>query len=319
MKFTRTLLLAAALLPCTVALAQEWPAKPIRIVVPYTPGGSSDIIARAISQPLSDALKQTVVVENKPGANGNTGTDLVAKSPADGYTLLLCDVGALAITSSVYNKLPFDPSKDLRGVGMLAYSPHLLVVHPSVPANNLKELVALSKTTKLNFAVTAMGSAPHMAGVAVERASGAKWEYIPYKGGSQAIQDTIGGQTQVLMNGMLATLPFVQSGKLKVLGVSRATRVPLLPDVPTIAEQGVKGFESGTWQGVLAPAGTPPAVVARLAAELTRIIRSPDVRSRLTAQGAEVYTMSPPEFTQFFDKERSKWATVVNQSGVKLD
>ncbi|MEQ1684412.1 MAG: tripartite tricarboxylate transporter substrate binding protein [Burkholderiaceae bacterium] len=319
MKFTRTLLLAAALAPFGAAFAQDWPAKPIRIVVPYTPGGSSDIIARAISQPLADALKTTVVVENKPGANGNTGTDLVAKSPADGYTLLLCDVGALAITSSVYTKLPFDPSKDLRGVGMLAYSPHMLVVHPSVPANNLKELVALSKTTKLNFAVTAMGSAPHMAGVSVERASGAKWEYIPYKGGSQAIQDTIGGQTQVLMNGMLATLPFVQTGKLKVLGVSRATRVPLLPDVPTIAEQGVKGFESGTWQGVLVPAGTPPAVVAKLAAELTRIIRSPEIRSRLTAQGAEVYTMSPPEFTQFFDKERSKWATVVTQSGVKLD
>jgi tripartite-type tricarboxylate transporter receptor subunit TctC len=319
MRFTRTLLLAAALVPFGAAFGQEWPAKPIRIVVPYTPGGSSDIIARAISQPLADALKTTVVVENKPGANGNTGTDLVAKSPADGYTLLLCDVGALAITSSVYTKLPFDPSKDLRGVGMLAYSPHMLVVHPSVPANNLKELVALSKTTKLNFAVTAMGSAPHMAGVAVERASGAKWEYIPYKGGSQAIQDTIGGQTQVLMNGMLATLPFVQSGKLKVLGVSRATRVPMLPDVPTIAEQGVKGFESGTWQGVLVPAGTPPAVVAKLAAELTRIIRSPDIRSRLTAQGAEVYTMSPPEFTQFFEKERVKWATVVTQSGVKLD
>ncbi len=319
MKFPRSLLLVA-LVASGAAFAQEWPAnKPIRIVVPYTPGGSSDIIARAISQPLADALKTTVVVENKPGANGNTGTDLVAKSPADGYTLLLCDVGALAITSSVYTKLPFDPSKDLRGVGMLAYSPHMLVVHPSVPANNLKELVALSKTTKLNFAVTAMGSAPHMAGVAVERASGAKWEYIPYKGGSQAIQDTIGGQTQVLMNGMLATLPFVQSGKLKVLGVSRATRVPMLPDVPTIAEQGVKGFESGTWQGVLVPAGTPPAVMAKLATELTRIIRSPDIRSRLTAQGAEVYTMSPPEFTQFFEKERSKWATVVTQSGVKLD
>ena len=316
--FTWALAAVGALLAAETK-AQDWPSKPIRIVVPYTPGGSSDIIARAISQPLSEALKQTVVVENKPGANGNTGTDVVAKSPANGYTLLLCDVGALAITSSVYNKLPFDPSKDLRGVGMLAYSPHLLVVHPSVPANNLKELVALSKTTKLNFAVTAMGSAPHMAGVAVERASGAKWEYIPYKGGSQAIQDTIGGQTQVLMNGMLATLPFVQSGKLKVLGVSRATRVPLLPDVPTIAEQGVKGFESGTWQGVLAPAGTPPAVVARLAAELTRIIRSPEVRSRLTAQGAEVYTMSPPEFTQLFDRERSKWASVVTQSGVKLD
>ena len=312
-------LAAVGVLLAAETKAQDWPSKPIRIVVPYTPGGSSDIIARAISQPLADALKTTVVVENKPGANGNTGTDVVAKSPADGYTLLLCDVGALAITSSVYNKLPFDPSKDLRGVGMLAYSPHLLVVHPSVPANNLKELVALSKATKLNFAVTAMGSAPHMAGVAVERASGAKWEYIPYKGGSQAIQDTIGGQTQVLMNGMLATLPFVQSGKLKVLGVSRATRVPLLPDVPTIAEQGVKGFESGTWQGVLAPAGTPPAVVARLAAELTRIIRSPEVRARLSSQGAEVHTMSPPEFRTFFERERKRWARVVAEGGVKID
>ena len=298
----------------------EWrPTKPLRIVVPYTPGGSSDIIARAVSGPLGEALGQTVEVENRPGANGNTGTDVVAKSPPDGYTLLLCDVGALAITASVYDKLPFEPSKDLRGVSMLAYSPHMLVVHPSVPASNLKELVALSKTTKLNFAVTALGSAPHMAGIAVERASGAKWEYIPYKGGSQAIQDTIGGQTQVLMNGMLATLPHVQAGKLKVIGISRATRMPLVPEMPTIAEQGVAGFESGTWQGLLVPAATPPAVLARLSAELTRIIRSPEVRARLSAQGAEVYTMSPPEFSQFFERERSKWAAVVKQSGVRIE
>ena len=244
--------LALTLAPA-LALAQAWPGKTIRIVVPYTPGGSSDIIARSIATPLGEALKQTVIVENKPGANGNTGTDTVAKAPADGYTLLLCDVGALAITPSVYTKLPFDPKKDLRGVTMLAYSPHLLVVHPSVPANNLKELVALSQNSKLDFAVTAIGSAPHLAGVAVEKATGAKWQYIPYKGGSQAIGDTVAGQTQVLMNGMLATLPFVQSGKLKVLGVSKATRVPLLPDVPTIAEQGVAGFESGTWQGCWCP------------------------------------------------------------------
>jgi len=220
--------LALAVAPAAVH-AQAWPGKTIRIVVPYTPGGSSDIIARAIAQPLQDALKQTVIVENKPGANGNTGTDFVAKSPADGYTLLLCDVGALAITSSVYSKLPFDPKKDLRGITMLAYSPHLLVVHPSVKASSLKELVALSQNSKLDFAVTAIGSAPHLAGVAVEKATNAKWQYIPYKGGSQAIGDTVAGQTQVLMNGMLATLPFVQSGKLKVLGVSKATRVPLLP------------------------------------------------------------------------------------------
>ncbi|KNZ32156.1 MAG: ABC transporter substrate-binding protein [Methylibium sp. NZG] len=319
MGFTRSILVTAALLVAGATHAQEWPSKPIRIVVPYTPGGSSDIIARAISEPLAAALKTTVVVENKPGANGNTGTDLVAKSPADGYTLLLCDVGALAITPSVYTKLPFDPSKDLRGVSMLAYSPHLLVVHPSVPANNLKELVELSKKTKLNFAVTALGSAPHLAGVAVERASSAKWEYIPYKGGSQAIQDTIAGQTQVLMNGMLATLPHVQAGKLKVLGVSRSARAALLPETATIAEQGVKGFESGTWQGVLVPSGTPPAVLAKLSAELTRIIRSPEVRSRLSAQGAEVYTMSPTEFSQFYERERAKWASVVSQSGIKLD
>jgi tripartite-type tricarboxylate transporter receptor subunit TctC len=315
----RALLILALALAADAAAAQTWPGKTIRIVVPYTPGGSSDIIARAISQPLSDALKQTVIVENKPGANGNTGTDAVAKSPADGHTLLLCDVGALAITPSVYTKLPFDPKKDLRGVTMLAYSPHLLVVHPSVPAGNLKELVALSQARKLDFAVTAIGSAPHLAGVAVEKANGAKWQYIPYKGGSQAIGDTVAGQTQVLMNGMLATLPFVQSGKLKVLGVSKSTRVPLLPDVPTIAEQGVAGFESGTWQGLLVPAGTPNEVVARLSAELTRIIRSPDVRARLSAQGAEVHTMTPAEFAAFFEREQKRWASVVASGGVRIE
>jgi tripartite-type tricarboxylate transporter receptor subunit TctC len=311
-------LAAVALLAATGAAAQTWPNKPVRIVVPYPPGGSSDIIARAISQPLSEALKQTVVVENKPGANGNTGTDFVAKS-GDGHTLLLCDVGALAITASVYSKLPFEPSKDLRGITMLAYSPHLLVVHPSVPANNLQELVALSHKAKLNFAVSAIGSAPHLAGVAVEKATGAEWQYVPYKGGAQAIADTIAGQTQVLMNGMLATLPHVQAGKLKVLGVSKATRMPLLGQVPTIAEQGVKGFESGTWQGLLVPAGTPEVVVTRLAAELTRIIRSPEVRERLVSQGAEVHTMSPTEFSAFFERERKNWAAVVAQGGVKVD
>jgi len=302
-----------------VALAQAWPTKPIRIIVPYPPGGSSDIIARAISKPLSETLKQTVIIENKPGANGNTGTDYVAKSAPDGHTFLLCDVGALAITASVYGKLPFDPSKDLRGVTMLAYSPHLLVVHPSVPASNLAELVALSHKQPLNFAVTAIGSAPHVAGVAIERATGAKWTYIPYKGGSQAIGDTVAGQTQVLMNGMLATLPFVESGKLKVIGVSKARRAPLLANVPTIAEQGVKGFESGTWQGVLVPAGTPKAVVDKLNAELITIIRSPEVRERLVSQGAEVHTMTPAEFTQFFERERKTWATVVAQGGIKID
>ncbi len=301
------------------AQSQAWPSKPIRLVVPYPPGGSSDIIARAIAQPLSDALKQSVIVENKAGANGNLGAEFVARSAPDGYTLLLCDTGALAISPSVYTKLAFEPSKDLRGVTMLAYSPHLLVVHPSVPASNLKELVELSKQKELNFAVTAMGSAPHLAGVAVERASGAKWQYIPYKGGSQAITDTMAGQTQILMNGMLATLPFVQSGKLKLLGVSKGSRMPLIGDVPTLAEQGLANFESGTWQGVLVANGTPAPIVNRLNAELIKVIRDPEIRAKLAGQGAEVVTMASNQQDEFFSRERIRWAKVVAEANIKLD
>jgi len=312
------LALAAALFAAGGAAAQAWPTKPVRIIVPYPPGGSSDIIARAISQPLSEALKQTVIVENKAGANGNTGTDAVAKS-SDGHTLLLCDVGALAITASVYNKLPFDPSKDLRGVSMLAYSPHLLVVHPSVAANNLKELVAFSKTGKLDFAVTAIGSAPHLAGVAVEKATGAKWVYIPYKGGSQAIGDTVAGQTQVLMNGMLATLPFVQSGKLKVLGVSKATRVPLLPDVPTIAEQGFPGVDIAGWFVVVGPAKLPPAQVKRVHDAVVAAFGAPDVKAAMAKQENVIAPMTPEQSSAFMATEQDRYARLAKKADIKLD
>jgi tripartite-type tricarboxylate transporter receptor subunit TctC len=313
-----TLAMFAILAPSS-ANAQQWPSRPIQVIVPFAPGGSTDVAARLVGEYLSRALGQQVIVENKAGANGNLGTDFVAKSAADGHTFVLCDVGALAITPSVYTKLPFDPSKDLRGVTMLGYSPHLLVVHPSVPANNLKELVALSKTKDLNFAVTATGSAPHLAGVALERAVNARWQYVPYKGGIQAIQDTIGGQTQILMNGMLATLPHVQSGKLKLLGVSKKTRMPLIGETPTIAEQGVPGFESGTWQGVLVPRATPDAVVQKLNAALITAIRSADVRARLAGQGAEVVTMTPGEQDKFFEAERARWAKVVAEAKIKID
>jgi tripartite-type tricarboxylate transporter receptor subunit TctC len=310
---------AALVAPAAFAQSDKFPSKPIRIVVPYPPGGSSDIISRAISGILADSLKQSVIVDNKPGANGNLGADLVAKSNPDGYNLLLCDVGALSISPSMYPKLPFDPSKDLRGVTMLAYSPHLLVVHPSVPANNLKELVALSKQKDLNFAVSGTGGAPHLAGVALQQAVGARWQYVPYKGGSQAIQDTVAGQCQVMMNGMLATYPHVQGGKLKLLGVSKGTRMPLIGETPTIAEQGVAGFESGTWQGVLVPRGTPESIVQRLNAELVAAIRNPEVRARLAGQGAEVVTMAPTQQDQFFDKERRRWAQVVAAANIKAE
>ena len=303
---------------CAAEAGDELAGKTIRIVVPFTAGGSSDIIARAISAPLAEALKATVVVDNKVGANGNIGADFVAKSAPNGLTLLLCDVRALAISPSLYTQLPFDPSKNLQAVTMLAYSPHLLVVHPSVPANNLTELVALSQRKPLSFAVTALASAPHLAGVQVQERTRAKWEYVPYKGGSQAINDTIAGQTDVLMNGMLATLSFVQAKRLKVLAVSAPKRSPLLPDVPTIAET-LPGFESGTWQGVMAPAGLPAPLLARLSSELLRIIRLPAVREQLVAQGAEVSTMAPAEMARFFETERKNWAAVVAKAGLKLD
>ncbi|MCD2511536.1 Bug family tripartite tricarboxylate transporter substrate binding protein [Comamonas endophytica] len=314
------LALAGATLVSAPALANDaWPSKPIRLVVPYPPGGSSDIIARSIGQLISQELKQTVVIENKPGANGNLGAEFVARAQPDGYTWMLADLGALAISPSVYTKLSFDPSKDLRGAAMLAYSPHMLVVHPGVKASNLKELVELSKKEDLNFAVTATGSAPHLAGVELARVTGAKWVYVPYKGGVQSVQDTVAGQTQVLMNGMLATYPHVQSGKLKLLGISKETRMPLIADVPTLAEQGAKGFASGTWQGVVVPAKTPEAIVQRVNKALVSAIRSPDVRARLTAQGAELVTMTPAETDKFFNAERARWRTVVQTSNLQLD
>ncbi|MEG1102754.1 MAG: tripartite tricarboxylate transporter substrate binding protein [Comamonas sp.] len=320
-RFLRSVLALAAgsLLSTSLLASDAWPNKPIRLVVPYPPGGSSDIIARSIGQLISQELKQTVIIENKPGANGNLGAEFVARAQPDGYTWLLCDLGALAISPSVYTKLSFDPSKDLRGAGMLAYSPHMLVVHPSVQANSLKELVELSKKQDLNFAVTATGSAPHLAGVELARLTGAKWVYVPYKGGVQSVQDTVAGQTQVLMNGMLATYPHVQSGKLKLLGISKSTRMPVIADVPTLAEQGAQGFDSGTWQGVVLPAKTPEAVVQRVHQSLLRAIRSPEVRARLTAQGAEVVTMTPAETDKFFNAERARWRTVVQTGNLQLD
>ena len=320
-QFLQTALaLAVSAITSLPALAADaWPSKPIRLVVPYPPGGSSDIIARSIGQLISQELKQPVVIENKPGANGNLGAELVARAQPDGYTWLLCDLGALAISPSVYTKLAFDPSKDLRGAAMLAYSPHMLVVHPSVQASNLKELVDLSKKQDLNFAVTATGSAPHLAGVELARVTGAKWVYVPYKGGVQSVQDTVAGQTQVLMNGMLATYPHVQSGKLKLLGISKDSRMPLIADVPTLAEQGAKGFASGTWQGVVVPAKTPDAVVQRINQALLSAIRTPDVRARLTGQGAEVVTMTPADTDRFFNAERQRWRTVVQSANLQLD
>jgi len=321
---TRTRAVIAALLlaaAATAASAQSYPSKAIRIIVPYPAGGTSDILARSVGQKLSEAWGQPVLVDNKPGANGNVGAEMVAKAAPDGYTLLLADIGSLAISPSVYPTLPFDPVKDFAPVTMVAYSPHILVVHPSVPAGSVKELVALAKAKpgKLNFAMSGVGGAPHLAGVDFALRTGIDWAYIPYKGGAQAIADVAGGQADVTLNGMLATYPLVKGDKLKLLAVSSARRMAAIPDVPTIAESGVPGFESGSWQGVIAPAGTPPEIVARLNGEIARIVGTAEMRENLAKQGAEVRTSAPGEFATFIRDEKAKWAKVVKDANVKIE
>ncbi len=309
-----------ALLAAVHAPAQTFPSKAVRIIVPYPPGGTSDILSRLLSPKLNEVFGQPVVVDNRPGANGNIGADLVAKSPPDGHTLLLADLGALTISPSIY-KLPFDPVRDFAPVTMVTYSPHLLAVHPTVPVKTVKELIALAKSKPglLNFAVSGIGGAPHLAGIAFEAQTGVKWTYIPFKGGSDAIIGLASGQADAIFNGMLATYPHVKSGKLKLLAVSSAKRVASIPEVPTVAEAGLKGFETGSWQGVVAPAGTPKEAVARLNAEITRILNTPEMKENLARQGAEVYTMTSEQLGNWLKSEIEKWAKVVKAANLKLE
>ncbi|APV49509.1 ABC transporter substrate-binding protein [Betaproteobacteria bacterium GR16-43] len=321
MSIIRRITLALAAFALAGTAFAQYPNKPIKIIVPYPPGGTSDILARAVGQKLSEEWKQPVVIENKPGATGNIGADFVAKSPADGYTLLLADIGSLAISPSVFPALPFDPVKDFSPIIMVAYSPHILATHPSVPANNVKELVALAKAKpdSLNFAVSGLGGANHLAGIDFAMRSGIKWTYIPYKGGSQAIADLMGGQAQVMFNGMLATYPAVKDGKLKALAVSSGKRFSAAPDLPTVAESGYPGFETGSFQGIVAAANTPKEVVAALHGTVTKILATPEMKARLESAGAEVRPMSPEQFGQFIASEKARWAKVIKESGAKFD
>jgi len=319
--FTRRLLLAFAAMFCAAAFAQSWPAKPVRLVVPYPPGGTSDILARALAPGLEAAFGQPFVVENKAGATGNLGADFVAKSAPDGHTLLLADIGSLAISPSVFAALPFDPVTDFTPVAMVAYSPHILAVHPSVPASNVGELIAYAKAHpgKLNFAVSGIGGANHLAGIDFAQRTGIKWAYIPYKGGSQAIADLMGGQAQVMFNGMLATYPAVKEGRLKAIAISSAKRFSDAPNLPTVAESGVPGFETGSWQGIVAPARTPPEIVNKLHAAVMKILATPEMKDRLDKAGAEVRSMTPAHFGDFIASEKARWAKVVRESGENFE
>jgi tripartite-type tricarboxylate transporter receptor subunit TctC len=311
--------IAACAASC-VALAQDYPSRPIKLIVPYAAGGTSDILARQIGPKLSEAFGQPVIVENRTGANGNVGADYVAKSAPDGYTLLITDLGGLAISPSVY-KLAFDPSKDFSPVVMVSYSPHVLAVHPSVPVHDVKELVAHAKRNpgKLNFAVSGLGGAPHLAGIEFAQRMGVQWTYIPYKGGSDAVSAVAGGQADVLFNGMLATWPSVQGGRLRPLAISAKERVPSAPDTPTVAEQGLPGFETGSFQGIVGPAGTPRSVVAKLNAALIKILNTDDMKQRFAKLGTEVRTDTPDNLGQWLRTEQARWAKVVKDSGAKFE
>lgn len=311
----------AAALASTFAMAQAYPSKPIRIIVPYPAGGTSDILARAIGPGITAALGQPVIVENKPGSTGNVGAEMVAKSPPDGYTLLLADIGSLAISPSIFKDLPFDPVKDFAPVIMVAYSPHLLAVNANLPVKDVKELVALAKSKPgaLNFAVSGIGGANHLAGVDFALRNNIKWAYIPYKGGAQALADLAGGQADVMFNGMLATLPMVKGGKLKAIAISSSKRFAAAPDIPTVAESGMPGFETGSFQGIVAPAGTPPDIVSKLHATITRILATPEMQERLVSAGAETRAMTPAQFGTFIADEKTRWAKVVKESGEKFE
>jgi tripartite-type tricarboxylate transporter receptor subunit TctC len=316
-----TVLLGLFGLLSPAAQAQSnYPNKPIKIIVPFPAGGTSDVLARMIGVKITESWGQAVVVENRPGLSGNLGADAVAKSAPDGYTFALMDIGNLVISPALY-KLPFNVLNDFAPVSMVAYSPHLLVVSSQTPVNTTAELIAYAKAQKgkMNFAAAAgMGSATHLAGVVFAKRSGIEWGYVPYKGGAQAMTDLIGGQVDVTFNGMVATYPHVKSGKIKLLAVSSDKRNSQLPDVPTVSET-LPGFLTGSWQGLLAPAGTPKAIIDKVNAEVLRITALPEIKERLTTLGAEPSSMSAQELSQWLKKEIPAMAKIVKDEKISVE
>ena len=310
----------AILLACAApAAAQEYPSKPLRLIIPFAPGGSVDIVARLAAQKLGDRLGKQVVAENRPGAGAIVGTELAIAAPADGYTLLLVSL-AHAVNPWVY-KPKYDTAKALSFVASLGNGPSALTVHPSVPANTVKELIALAKAKPgtLHFAHAGVGSFTHTASVLFAMMAGIDVVQVPFKGGGPAMIDVMGGHSQLLMNSYVASLPHVRSGKLRALGVSDTRRSPLLPDVPTIDEAGVPGYQAANWWGIAAPAGTPQPIVERLNKEINAILTSDEVKAIFAKQGATPVPMSVTEFTKFYADELEKWGKVVKAAGIKAN
>jgi tripartite-type tricarboxylate transporter receptor subunit TctC len=323
----RHLLLSAGLFPATTLWAQPgWPAKPVRIVVPFAAGGTTDILARALAPELGKAFGQTFIVDNKPGAGGNVGADAVAKSPPDGYNLLMGTVGTHAINAALYPKMPFDPVRDFVPVTLVAGVPNVLVINPAKAAAdkiaNVADLIRYARANpgKLNMASSGNGTSIHLAGELFKSMTGTYMLHFPYRGSGPALLDLIGGTMDVMFDNLPSALPHIRSGKLKALAVTSATRSAAVPELPTVAEAGpVKGFEASSWFGLLAPAGTPADIVNRLQQETAKALQSAALKERLLSQGAIPGGQTPAEFARFIAAETVKWAGVVRASGAKVD
>ena len=305
----------------TLAQAQGWPSKPIKWVVPFAPGGTTDILARTVGEKLALALGQPVIIENKPGAGGGVGAEFTAKAAPDGYTIMGGTISTHAINASLYTKLPYDPVKDFVAITLLARVPNMLVINPSINANSVKELIVLLKANpnKYSFASSGNGTSQHLSGELFKSMAGVDMQHIPYKGSPPALQDVMGGQVAMTFDNITTAWPLAKAGKLRALAVTTAKRSAVAPDVPTLAESGLPGFEVGSWQGVFGPAGMPPEIVKRLNAEIVKILKMPDVAEKLAGLGAESVGNTTEEFTVMVKAEVVKWADVVKKSGAKVD
>lgn len=313
--------MAALIAASGLAAAQDYPVKPIRLVVPFPAGASSnDIIARALAQRLGPALGQQMIVENRPGAGGNVGSEVVAKAAPDGYTLLVATNGPQAIAPNVF-KLPYDVLRDLAPVTMVANVPYMLVAHPSLPARNVKELIALAKAKpgQLLFASSGSAGTPHLCWELFKSMAKIDLVHVPYKGGAPALMDTIGGQTQLYCAGLTALGPQIKAGRVRPIGMGTLERSPVAPETPTVHEQGLTGFNVGSWFGIMAPAKTPPAIIQRLHAEIAKVVQGTEMTAMLSSQGAEPMLMDPAKFAAFLPVEIEKWGKVVKSAGLKLD
>ncbi len=321
----RTLTAAALAFAAGLCDAQSapgsFPEKPVRFVVGFTPGGPSDILARALGQKLGELWGQQVVIENRPGAGGNIAAEIVAKSTPDGYTWLLGNNSILATNQSLYRKLGYDPVKDFAPVSLVAIQPNILVVNPQVAAHSVKELIALarSKPGQLNYASSGSGAAAHLAGELFKTMAGVDMVHVPYKGAQPALTDVIAGQAQLMFATSASVIPFLKAGRLRALAVTTAQRSATVPELPTVAEAGLPGFEAITWHGVVVPAATPGALVERINSDIVRALNAPELRERLAALGAEVVAGSPREFADYIAREIPKWAKVVKDSGARAE